>query len=737
MDSRVVRLFRKRTIDLVLASLLTSAAAQAEPPHTSYIFPAGGQRGTKVTARVGGHYLHDRASFEMLGAGVTAPAEIRRTETIWFDGPLIRLPASQQPEDYPQDYAAELAIAADAPLGKRWWRCWNAQGVTSVLPFVVGELPEVVEAEIDGEALPVAVSLPVTINGRIFPREDIDVWTFEAQAGQAIDCSVMARELGSPLAAKLSIHDAGGALLAESTGGAATEARLRIVAAKGGRYALHITDVAAGGLQHYVYRLTVTAGSTSSTGQTDLAGQAEIEPNEMAAAAQRVTTGATISGRIQAPGDVDCWLAELRKGQPITFESRGAPDGSPLALVLSIKDNSGRQLAQLDASEVNANTPSLSFTPPNDAAYLVEIRERFARRGGPEFTYQIAIDTPRADFRLYAADSIALDVGGEKKLDVQIERLGNWKGPLTLHVDGLPAGVTCGDVQVQANANKASLLFKCGAGTPVVSALLTVVGRGEIDGKLVERLALLTGQKDGFARGQAVPVRLATTLPTPFKFSGQYSLTYAQRGGVLRKRYTIDRGGFAGPLEARLADRQGRHLQGVTGEVVAIPAGATEFEYPLRLPPWMELGRTSRTNLMLAGELKDAAGVTHKVCFTTREQNEQLIALVTASALRLSLDRSSAAIEPNSELAIPIEIKRAAGLDSPVRVELIVPPHMRDISATAVEAPPGADAVTLRIQLGTNLGPLNIPLTIRASGQHGGETITAEAPLDLLRLERH
>jgi hypothetical protein len=73
---------------------------------------------------------------------------------------------------------------------------------------------------------------------------------------------------------------------------------------------------------------------------------------------------------------------------------------------------------------------------------------------------------------------------------------------------------------------------------------------------------------------------------------------------VLKKRYTIDRGGFEGPLVAQLAERQGRHLQGVSGPVVAIPAGESRFEYPLTLPPWMELGRTSRTNLMLTGESK-------------------------------------------------------------------------------------------------------------------------------------
>ena len=256
----------------------------------------------------------------------------------------------------------------------------------------------------------------------------------------------------------------------------------------------------------------------------------------------------------------------------------------------------------------------------------------------------------------------------------------------------------------------------------------------KLPASLSSAAALWQVQKDGFGRGEAVPTRLAVTLPTPFKFSGQFSLIYTPRGGVLKKRYTIDRGGFSGPLEARLADRQGRHLQGVTGGIVQIPDGATEFEYPLHLPPWMDLGRTSRTNLMLTGESKDSAGTAHKVCFTTKEQNEQLIALVTASALRLSLERSAVAIQPSSELTIPVAIKRDGTVRSPITLELVVPRHMRDISAAAVTAPADATSATLTIKLGPAPGPLNMPLMIRASGQRQGDAITAEEPIELLRL---
>src|SRR6187401_2393695 len=107
----------RKLFSIGLLLLCQTGWLRADPPHASYIFPAGGQRGTTVNVKVGGHYLHEKAAFEMLGSGVTAPAELTRSETTWFEGPLIRQPASQASEDYPQDYVGQIAIAADAASG--------------------------------------------------------------------------------------------------------------------------------------------------------------------------------------------------------------------------------------------------------------------------------------------------------------------------------------------------------------------------------------------------------------------------------------------------------------------------------------------------------------------------------------------------------------------------------------------------------------------------------------------
>src|SRR5262245_21627204 len=87
---------------LCLALLcLCGESSRANPPVASYVFPAGGRRGTTVDLHVGGLFLHKACNFELLGPGVESNGRLTRTKTVWFEGPLVPLPQSQEKEDYP------------------------------------------------------------------------------------------------------------------------------------------------------------------------------------------------------------------------------------------------------------------------------------------------------------------------------------------------------------------------------------------------------------------------------------------------------------------------------------------------------------------------------------------------------------------------------------------------------------------------------------------------------------
>jgi hypothetical protein len=767
----------------VFTLLAAAATVRANPPIASYIFPAGGQSGTTVPVRVGGLFLHSQCGFEMLGAGIKVPASLKRTKTVWFEGSLLPLPDSQRQEDYPRDMAGHVQIDKTAPPGARYWRVWTAQGATPAMKFMVGDIPEVIEQEIDGDPVPVSVTLPVTVNGRIFPREDVDVWSFRAGKGQTIHCEVHAARLGSPLDARLEVRDPQGRRLTESDGHRA-DPLLRFTAPADGDYQVHIHDVRFQGGQAYVYRLTITAdphvdyfyplgGKRGSTIKVEAAGQAlsaspvevvlpanpspeqihrmmiegkrtneirlelddlpeylEAEPNDDPARAKSVTLPAVLNGRIDRPGDVDCWTWRGRKGDKLVFDLRAGRLGSPLDGVVSIHDAAGKQLVIWENSG-NQPDPSGAFIVPADGVYQVRVRDQFRSRGGPDYAYRLRVaGAGPPDFCLrLSTDALTLPRKGQVPLKITAERLGGFNEPIALSVDGLAPGVSVTGATLAAGQTSVDLQVKADAKAAIKISHLTVRGTAKIGNASLTRTAQLSVPRGDPALDS---VLLALALPTPFQIKGEYIMSFAPRGTVHKRIYKIDRGGFSGPIEVSLADRQARHLQGAAGPTIVVASGVNTFTYAALLPPWMETGRTCRVCVMGVGVIQEPDGSKHEVSFSSVNQNEQLVAVVGPGRLAMELERTSLTFIPGNTVIVPVHIRRGQGLSGTVKIELTLPEHVRGLSADPVTIAAGREdaQLTIRCAAGT-AGPFNMPVTVRATLLHNGEPVVAEGKLEI------
>jgi hypothetical protein len=763
---------------LILLMALGSFPADAVEPFASYIFPAGGQRGTTVQVRVGGCYFHGDAGFELLGPGVSAPARVRETNTVWFEGPVIPLPASQQSENYPRDHASTIRIAADAPSGVRHWRVWTSQGATPAMKFLVGDLPEVVEAEQDGAPIPVAVTPPVTINGRMFPREDVDVWTFSARAGQMFTLSVAAQSLGSPLQARLEVLDPAGSPLAEAVAGQRDDPRLQFTAPRAGNYSVRIHDVSFGGLQHYVYRLTITdaptvarvfplGGKRGETVALELDGQnlpaksvqlklpsttersawvplpfptapavlLELDdlPEQQFSAAGRAafSAPASLNGRLRKPGSTNTWSFSAKKGDALDLSLAAARLDSPLTPVLAITDAGGKSLARAEATPGEATDLALNFKAPADGEFLLHVSERFASRGGPDFAYRLRVAPAAApDFQLTLA-SDALNIirdlpdaapspkatkparGKQQpgKLKVNVVATGGFKGDIELSVEGLPSHVTVSGTKIAGGRNTTDLQFTAEPQTKITASRITIRGTATVNGQSITRTATLPAP-----RGEPAldTVLLAVALPTPFKTVSGYLMTLAPRGSVLPRPYQLESGGFAGPITVRLADRQGRHLQGVTGPELVLPPGTEQFEYAVNLGPDLELGRTSRSQLMLIGKFRDHDGTKHIISHSSNEQNDQVIAVATGGLLDIAPELASFTATPGV-VKVPFRLRREKSLSAEaVRVELRVPAHVAGVQAVAATVPASSETGVLEVRVSAGAGPFNVPLLLHA-----------------------
>jgi hypothetical protein len=757
-------------------------ALQADEPAALYVFPAGGQRGTTVDARIGGMNLRDECPLHWHGSGVTAPQTIRRAQTTWFEGPLIRPPDSQQAENYPTDYALPLVIAADAEPGVRRWRVSTSQGVTPAGRFVVGEDPEIVEQETDGAPLPVEVKLPVTINGRIFPREDVDEWSFTARRGQTIRCEVNAARLGSPLDARLEVVDALGRVLALGSDHFGNDPLLAFTVPADGAYRVRIYDTAYGGLQTYVYRLTLSdkphilsiyplGGRRGTSDKFELLGinvpresqtlaipegageqfatrfalpggltnpvVLETSDYEERLAAEPGETPPLLrapmvaNGRIAAPGEIDTWSLAARKGEPLDLEVRAGRLGSPLDSVLTIADAAGKTVAENDDLSGAESDSWLRWTPQADGEYQVRVADRSPRRGGREFGYRLYV-VPAApqDFRLtLPIDALTVLRAGTAKLKVKAERSGGFNDAIALEVAGLPSGVTVGNPQIAKGRSDVDLAFTAAGDAPIEMAEVEIRGRAKIGDHEVAHAAVTASAvgEEPFQR-----LTLAVGMPTPFRSVASFGLPFAPRGSVFLKHFKIERNGYVGPLEVMFAEKQARHLQGVQGGKFTISAGVDEFDYPIYLPPWMELGRTSRSHVTLVGTVDDGAGRKHLVSYTSAHQNEQLSLIIAPGRLNISLAPDSLAMTVDKPAEVRVRLDRDGGLDGPVRVELIAPKHIQGLTAEPLIVAAGESEAVLKLRFTADAGPFNMPLVVRATHGTGDARHVAEMPLEIV-----
>ena len=97
----------------------------------------------------------------------------------------------------PNRIEATFEIAPDAVPGRRSVRVLSERsGLTNMLYFTVGRLPEVREKEPnDTLATAQAVTLPVVVNGRIDPQADADCFRFRLKKGQRLAAAVLAHLL--------------------------------------------------------------------------------------------------------------------------------------------------------------------------------------------------------------------------------------------------------------------------------------------------------------------------------------------------------------------------------------------------------------------------------------------------------------------------------------------------------------------------------------------------------------
>jgi hypothetical protein len=615
---------------------------QFPAPVISEVFPAGAQRGRSIEATANGTHLAGTNGVRITGGGATA----------------------QVVETTDDSVRIAISVAPDAELGERDLRLIAPGGVSNRYRFFVGQLPEVneVEPNSDPEHAQRLASLPVVVNGQIL-EGDRDFFRFTAKAGETLVCDLAGRRIlpfiadASPgwFQGSLTLYGVDGRRLAYAADFRYRPDPLLVYpVAKDGEYLLEVKDALFRGRADFVYRLTIgqtpylthifplggRRGETTRVelhgfnlpadsmelsvpadsfyrrdvsisrdglesnslpfATSDLAEVREVEPNDTPAQAQKISVPCVVNGRIDKPGDVDCFSFAVKAGQQLVMEVFARRLESPLDSVLTLLDARSQELAENDDT-VDPELPlclhhadsRLQYTFATAGNYVLRIRDAQGK-GGEEYAYRLVIAPPQPDFTVRVTpDNVRLGPGETAMITVNALRRDGMREAISIALADLPPGFTASEGVIPAGQDQVALTVTAPAGAALGVFAPTIMATAQIDAHIAVRKA---------EAAESVMQAFSLTHVVPTK---EYSLAVIK----------------APPVPLRLA------LDLSAGKVLELPQGA---EVPLKLKVIRDEGAKGSVTIVAAGLPQ---GLQARTPFVPAEQAETTITLVAAPRL--------------------------------------------------------------------------------------------------------
>jgi lysophospholipase L1-like esterase len=768
------RSIHRRVAAFGLVLTLAAPAAAQLPPEIGYVFPPGGRAGTTVEVKLGGYdwtpdvqlFVHDRrVKLEMLGP----PGELLIPPPPFWFGPRSKAPSMPIPREMP----ARFVLPADLPPGPIRWQAANANGATLTGLFIVGNGREIIEAEAR-KGPQVVGELPVVVSGRLLKNEEVDQYQLTVPRDGPVSVDLMARRLGAGFHGALEVRE-GSRLIAEAVDTEGIDPVLTFAARAGTEYVVSVRDIDHAGDRAYVYRLALWAGPrvvatiplagrrgekrpVEFVGYGVATGAARLEsvrkeiafpaPADLAAFEYRLETPWGVAppylllvsdlpeavapekvGRkpvpLASPGGVTGFLDKgesehrylltVKKGEHWTITAEARRFGSPLDLSVAVLGADGKELVRAD--DLPGTTDAgLDWIAPADGTYQIAVADLAGTGGNRAAVYRLTVRPAADDFILQTpAQRIGVNLGQKLPVVVKAIRTGNFKGPITLSVTGLPPGV-----QVPANLviplDKAELAVQLEAAADAAAGASVAVISGTA--RIGERV--VTHAVTAPAAGNLTPrspeenemsaVLVASTLKPRCKGEPVDKDTGRKvpRGSTFPAEVTLERlEGYTGEIRLLMASRQSYQVQGITGGDVLVPPGVTRTAYPCFMPEWLETSKTSRMAMIAVVKIADPRGnMRHSVVGI-----EGMVTMTMEGALlKLSHQGRELASRAGSTITIRVRVARSARLTEPVRLELRLPEEPAGIfKAEPIVVPAGQMEVDF---------PIAIAADLRATGEH-------------------
>jgi hypothetical protein len=373
------------------------------------------------------------------------------------------------------------------------------------------------EPEVDSQGG--AISVPVTINGRIAAPGAENRYRFSAHKGEQLILEVTAQRLGSDLDSYLEVLDAKGNPIE------------RAVVQPVWETAITLRD--HGSTER---GLRIAAWDNLRVGDYVMVGSEILRLEALPLSPDNDTVFEGFNGQRRAFFDtsseahaIDAPVYKALLHPPATKLS---PNGLPITRLYYRNDDGGPTFGK---------DSLVHFTAPADGEYIVRIRD-VQGLGGPDFAYRLTIRPPRPDFRLSVAPrNPNVPEGGSVPVTVTATRMDGFDDPIDVSLLRLPEGVHAAAGTIARGQVSTTIILSADAGAKLTAAApLTVEGKAGA-------LSHLANPDDH--------LKLIALMPKPdITMTAETREVTLARGGTAEITVSIARqGGFGGrvPVEVR------------------------------------------------------------------------------------------------------------------------------------------------------------------------------------------
>ena len=722
---------KRLAIFAIMIGLLVGNAFAQQRPTLGYAYPPGGQAGCSIEVQLGGYdwtpdveffVLDDRVKLEVL----TEPGPLIYPGAPYWFGP--RALNSYKPFPIPRELTARITIPPEMPAGVIRWQVANANGASEPAEFVISrDVPEVNEeaCTLEGTSrrLP---SLPLTLNGRLEKKEEVDCYRFVAEHTGLVTCELPRQNIGSPIDVAIQISDGSGREIAEHVDTTGKGACLTFNVDKGTRYTIKLHDLDYRGNRAMVYRLLMRRGprvvavmpsSLPPNSETEVtligygiaSGQAKLEtlkqkiksadqsfqyslqtmhgtagaipidvseitemvvPANPGSEATPISLPARICGAFDTSQARDVYMFDGSKGDVWAIDLSSRTRGRDLDVMFTVINQDGKPI--VEAEETSGSLAARSIVKiPADGRYFLVVADQASGRGRIDSVYRLCIGKPQPGFRMIAPVSVETMIGADPITPAKRRRAGRQQtGAIGIDVERIDG--FSGEIRLEV---------------PSLPPGIRVAEEIKIEEKQVGVDIPICCDADVAPNARMIVVKATATLESGSVVSQQARMLLApmlKPRSVVRPKYpdaarTVNRGTtypapvvierleqYDGPVELQMAAVPDRVRQGILGHPRVIPAGDSEGVFPLIIPEWVQTDRTSRIILNSVVTVPDANG--RKRYLVNRMQ--QRITMNVEGAL-LKVKTTSDHYRWNEDsLSIPVTLFRSGKLQGPVTVSL-------------------------------------------------------------------